>query len=258
MIRFFKYHGAGNDFVIIDDRGAVFPGDNLSLVQQMCDRHFGIGADGLMLLRNHAQYDFEMVYYNADGRLSSMCGNGGRCITAFAAHLGMIQSDCSFLAVDGVHRAEVLAKGLVRLEMNDVSSLKQLSDRAFFLDTGSPHYVEWRPDVMELNLVNEARKIRYSDRWAQEGVNVNFITKQDGAIRIRTYERGVENETLACGTGVTAAAIVANASDGVSSPVQVVASGGSLTVQFDEQEGVYSNVWKTGPTALVFEGGYNE
>lgn len=254
MIDFVKYHGAGNDFILIDDREEQFDTDNVSLIHQMCDRHFGIGADGLMLLRHHTDHDFEMIYFNSDGNWSSMCGNGGRCITSFAFDLGMIGSECAFMAVDGLHHARVLGEGGVALQMNDVTTIESLEDGAYFLDTGSPHYVIWRDDLESIDLINEARAVRYADRWAKEGVNVNFICPSNKGISIRTYERGVEDETLACGTGVTAAAIVAHHSRGLSSPMPVSAVGGALSVSFEVEQDKYVNVWKTGPTAKVFEG----
>lgn len=258
MIRFSKYHGAGNDFILVDDRNNVFPREDVqSLVALLCNRHFGIGSDGLMLLRDAAEADFEMVYFNADGRVSSMCGNGGRCIVAFASSLGMIGNSCEFIAVDGRHRATLIDAHTVSLEMSDVSHIEHLGEKKVFLDTGSPHYVELRKDVQGINMVEEARSVRYSDRFAAAGVNVNFMEMKNGAVHIRTYERGVEDETLACGTGVTAAAMAAHHWGLAASPVTVQAMGGRLEVSFTYRDGVYTDVWKTGPVQHVFEGTYS-
>lgn len=257
MIRFSKYEGAGNDFILVDDREQHFPdSDTQPLVSRMCDRHFGIGADGLMLLRKSSGLDFEMVYYNSDGRLSSMCGNGGRCITVFAHHLGLTGTEGTFVAVDGKHRARIEGSGSVSLEMKNVNTIEDLSKDAVLLDTGSPHYVERRNNINDIDIVTEARAIRYSARFAAEGVNVNFIEIKDGAVNIRTYERGVEGETLACGTGVVASALAADHWGLLASPVNVHAVGGSLSVAFDKENNMYSNIWKTGPVRHVFDGVY--
>ena len=189
MIHFYKYHGAGNDFILIDDRSNSFALDNQSLIEKMCDRHFGIGADGLMLLRNHADYDFEMIYYNADGKQSSMCGNGGRCIVSFAHYLGVISERTRFLAIDGAHEAIVHLSNSISLEMIDVASIEDLTDNSCLLDTGSPHYIEVRNNIANIDLATEARKIRYNDRFREKGVNVNFVELKDRIVHIRTYER---------------------------------------------------------------------
>lgn len=250
---FFKYEGAGNDFVLLDDRANEFDANDQGLIVRLCDRHFGIGGDGLMLLRKSTAADFEMVYFNADGRTSSMCGNGGRCIARFAADLGIIEREATFLAIDGMHKAEVLESG-VRLEMADVSSLEELEDGSLLLDTGSPHLIK-RVDSLQLeDFIEQARAIRYSRRFRSAGVNVNFVIETEEGLALRTYERGVENETLACGTGVTAAAIAQNHWDGKTREVKVRAVGGELAVSFDVNRGHYSNIWKTGPATFVFKG----
>lgn len=256
MIHFYKYHGAGNDFILIDDRNNSFASDNHTLIEKMCDRHFGIGADGLMLLRNHSELDFEMVYYNADGKQSSMCGNGGRCIVSFAHSLGVINKSTRFLAIDGAHEAIVHSANAISLEMIDVTAIEDLSKTSCLLDTGSPHYIELRSNIASIDLVQEARKIRYSDRFREKGVNVNFVELKDGIVYIRTYERGVEDETLACGTGVTAAAIAMNHWKMVGNEVKVKAIGGDLEVRFDHIESLYTKVWKKGPVKSVFEGNW--
>ncbi|MEQ9188282.1 MAG: diaminopimelate epimerase [Cryomorphaceae bacterium] len=253
-MEFYKYHGAGNDFILIDDRNGRFPDATDAFVSALCDRHFGIGADGLILLREIEGYSFEMVYFNSDGNLSSMCGNGGRCITRFAADLGIIETDAVFLAVDGPHHAKVNPDGTISLQMKDVLLIESLSPDASMLDTGSPHYVERSSNVQDKDMKVEGRRVRYNDRFAAEGINVNLIEWKEGELHIRTYERGVEDETLACGTGVTAAAIVAHLWGLAQSPVKVQAVGGALKVSFDVEHGVYKNVWKTGPAVRVFKG----
>lgn len=257
-MEFYKYEGAGNDFIIIDDRDKSFPETDFDLVKHLCDRHFGIGADGLMLLQLTEGYDFKMVYYNSDGNYSSMCGNGGRCITQFAHTLGMIQDKCRFLAVDGPHYAEVKADGLISLQMIDVNSIEVIDGSALLLDTGSPHYVKKVVGLDGLDLVMEGRKIRYNDRFKSEGVNVNFIEERDGALFIRTYERGVENETLACGTGVTAAAVAMAYWGDESSSINIKAVGGDLSVSLEKSKGSFQNIWKTGPATFVFKGQIEE
>jgi diaminopimelate epimerase len=255
-MEFSKYHGAGNDFVIIDDRSVSFDHTNQGLIAHLCDRHFGIGADGLMLLRNHPEYDFEMVYFNADGKPSSMCGNGGRCLVAFAYRLGVIQSKTTFMAVDGIHHAEVLSNDQVKLAMNDVETIIEPDADGLLIDTGSPHYLIRKPSIDQLDVFSEGRAIRNSDPFRKEGVNVNFLERKGNEVFIRTYERGVEDETLACGTGVTAAALAMAHWESMSSPIQVKAVGGVLSVDFERTANGFKNIWKTGPVQHVFDGQY--
>jgi diaminopimelate epimerase len=256
VITFEKYEGAGNDFILIDDRVRSFPVTNNDLVRRMCDRHFGVGADGLMLLRERAGFDFEMIYYNSDGQPSTMCGNGGRCIAQFAHALGVMADEGTFLAVDGPHQVRLVEHGLVALEMKDGLELNSLDDGALVMDTGSPHYVIRCNELADLDVVKAGKAVRYSDRFQAHGVNVNFVEWDGAVLHIRTYERGVENETLACGTGVTAAAIAAHRWGLTSSPVLLRAVGGELSVSFEERRGSYQNVWKTGPAKCVFKGEY--
>lgn len=258
MKAFHKYHGAGNDFILIDDREKTFDETDHVLIKSMCDRHFGIGADGLMLLRNHQELDFEMIYYNSDGHQSSMCGNGGRCIVSFAFSLGVIKNACSFMAIDGIHKAEVHDAELVSLEMIDVKAIEEYSDAACILDTGSPHFIQLCDSVDQLDLIAAAKKIRYNERFSAQGINVNFVETRGNKLHIRTYERGVENETLACGTGVTAAAIAMHYWNQSETAFQIEAKGGSLEVSFDVIDGNYLNVWKKGPVRKVFEGNWVE
>jgi diaminopimelate epimerase len=258
QLDFRKYHGAGNDFILVDDRaGADFPTNDVEWIARLCDRHFGIGADGLILLRNHPAYDFEMIYFNSDGRPSTMCGNGGRCIVAFARDLGIIRTaECRFLAADGPHGARLLPNGRVALQMTDVAEIETGED-FFFLDTGSPHYVRFVTDLAGVAVVPAARAIRYGDRFRTAGTNVNFVEPLATGLRIATYERGVEDETLACGTGVTAAALAHAARHKQYGPqaITVQAKGGMLEVRFDYRaDAGFQNVWLHGPAEFVFSG----
>lgn len=253
--KFYKYQGTGNDFIIFDNRKGAFNDLSTEKVMQLCDRRFGIGGDGLMLLNTHPNYDFEMKYYNADGRESSMCGNGGRCLVKFAYDMGMVKSTYKFLAVDGEHDAEVDFDGTVSLKMNDVQTI-HFHNNHFVLDTGSPHYVEITDDVMKLDVFGKGRQIRYSKEFAEKGINVNFVehTEEPDQIIVRTYERGVEDETYSCGTGVTAAAIVCHHNDNGFNRVEVKTKGGDLSVEYDKIGESYQNIWLTGPAVKVFEG----
>ena len=203
-IQFYKYHGTGNDFILIDNRKKEINLDTHQIAM-LCDRHFGIGADGLMMLENAAGYDFRMVYYNSDGNESTMCGNGGRCITAFAHKLGLIENHASFVAIDGVHHAKINADKNISLDMIDVTNIEHYEDH-LILNTGSPHYITWVKDTDKVDVFYEGRKIRNHERFQPKGININFVQRLNDGIKVRTYERGVENETLSCGTGVTAAA----------------------------------------------------
>jgi diaminopimelate epimerase len=258
LIPFHKYHGAGNDFILLDDReGKLTPYFDQPTIARWCDRHFGVGADGLMLLRNHPDYDFEMVYYNSDGAPSSMCGNGGRCIVRFAADLGILKENYHFLAVDGPHRANLLANGWVSLEMLDVTEVSQPKDDVFVLDTGSPHYITFRQDLSGVDVFREGRSLRNSPPYKEKGININFVSEGEEGLSILTYERGVEDETLACGTGVTAAAIAAIARAGVADGffhVPVKAKGGDLAVRGQLADGRFTNLWLEGPAVRVFGG----
>lgn len=253
---FYKYHGTGNDFIILEDKSSAFDIENAALIRSWCDRRFGIGADGLMLLRPDNEHDFEMVYFNSDGRQSTMCGNGGRCIVSFAHRLGWIDKKTTFRAIDGVHHAEVLEDGQVRLQMIDVSDV-EAGDHYYILDTGSPHYVTFEPLPEDEELVSKAQAIRYSDRFKEEGININFVVPQDNAIEVRTYERGVEAETYSCGTGVVAAAISTFLSGvlGQQQELTIVTKGGDLSVSFQlKDENRFTEVWLTGPAVAVYQG----
>jgi len=252
-IPFYKYQGTGNDFVLVDNRTSIFDRERRDIVASLCHRRFGIGADGFILLQNKEGYDFEMVYYNADGNESTMCGNGGRCIVQFAFDLGVINDKTHFLAIDGGHNAEV-KDGLVHLHMIDVKSINDLGENAYFLNTGSPHYVKQVEKLESFPIFEMGKNIRYSDAFAPGGTNVNFMEMQGDVLFVRTYERGVEDETYSCGTGVTAAAITA-VKHGASNPVSIKTLGGNLQVSFVQlDENNYSNIYLIGPAKRVFEG----
>jgi diaminopimelate epimerase len=244
-----KYQATGNDFVIIDNRESLFPTDDSSLIQKLCHRKFGIGADGLILLEKSEIADFIMKYYNADGSLGSFCGNGSRAIVHFARSLGLIESTGSFEAFDGLHKT-IIDGDLIQINMADVQNGIQLLNGTF-LDTGSPHYIEFVNDVENLDVVQLGKKLRYSSEFAPNGSNINFVEKiTENEIKVRTYERGVENETLSCGTGVTAAAIAASPEQ--INKVTVSTTGGQLSVEFEKFGDGYQNVWLKGPAELVF------
>jgi diaminopimelate epimerase len=252
-IPFYKYQGTGNDFVLIDNRTNIFDRERRDIVAQICHRRFGIGADGFILLQNKDGYDFEMVYYNADGNESTMCGNGGRCIVQFAYDLGVIDAETRFLAVDGPHDAQV-KNGLVYLHMIDVDAVNDLGSQAFFLNTGSPHYVKQVEQIEQYPIFEQGKSIRYSEAFKPGGTNVNFMEMQDKTLFVRTYERGVEDETYSCGTGVTAAAIAASRM-GATAPVAVKTLGGDLQVSFTQAgENKYKDIYLIGPAKRVFEG----
>ena len=254
-IQFFKYQGTGNDFVIIDNRSGKYSGLSMSQVRLICDRRFGVGADGLMLLNNHADYDFEMKYFNADGKESSMCGNGGRCLVRFAQDLGIMRTNYSFLASDGPHEASINIDGIVSLKMKDVPDI-DFRRSHFILNTGSPHYVEMTQNVMDVDVLKRGKEIRYSPEFEKEGINVNFVEQLDtpDKILVRTYERGVEAETYSCGTGVTAAALVCHHNDNGFNRVEVQTLGGHLSVEYDKIDDGFKNVWLNGPAEKVFDG----
>lgn len=259
-MHFEKYQGTGNDFVIIDNRQGLFKPDR-NTVEYLCDRKFGIGADGLMLLENEPGYDFKMVYFNADGNESSMCGNGGRCLTAYAFSKGVFKDKCRFLAIDGDHDAILLEdKGnhdyMVSLKMIDVNAVNTF-ENDLVIDTGSPHYLRFLTDVDKLDVYTEGYKVRNSEPFVKEGINVNFLEMKDGLLHVRTYERGVEDETLSCGTGVTAAALAA-AEKGMlngDNICKIQTKGGKLQVRFHKNgEGSFDDIWLEGPATFVFEG----
>ena len=253
-LHFYKYQGTGNDFVMIDNRTNTFPKEDTLLVNKLCDRRFGIGADGLILLEKGDTVDFTMVYYNADGNESSMCGNGGRCLVAFAKQLKVIKHKATFNAIDGLHHATI-KEGIVSLQMIDVTRIESNKSHAF-LNTGSPHHIEFVANVDAIDIQKRGKEIRYGAPYFDEGTNVNFVEVIDSStLKVRTYERGVEDETLSCGTGVTAAAIASYFEGKTTLPnTRISAQGGDLSVSFEEKNNDFYNVVLTGPATFVFEG----
>ena len=253
-MNFYKYQGTGNDFILIDDRSSSFK-SRQSEIERFCDRRFGIGADGLILLQNHDKFDFRMVYYNSDGHEGSMCGNGGRCIVRFAHDLGVFKTDTRFMAVDGLHEASV--EGLdISLKMSETKDVI-IKDGLHFYNTGSPHVVIYIDNLDDFDVFQEGKSIRYNEYWANNGgTNVNFLQVLDeNSIKVRTYERGVEDETYSCGTGVTACALDMNVTRGSSSPINILTKGGELNVSFERKlDGSFENIYLKGPAKRVFEG----
>lgn len=255
-LEFFKYQGAGNDFILVDNRKAGLNHAQPALLAQLCDRRFGIGADGIMFLQEKAGFDFEMIYYNGDGNPSSMCGNGGRCIVAFAKFLNIITEETNFLAVDGPHYAKISENGdWVSLQMIDVDTVKQ-DGEAYVLNTGSPHYVLATEGLSEKDVFAEGRSIRYNETYNSEGININFVEDLGGHYAVRTYERGVEDETFACGTGATAVALAMakhkNQTGNQATHIKVL--GGDLNIRFNFDGAKFTDIFLEGPAKLVFEG----
>lgn len=262
-IAFTKYHGTGNDFIIIDDRLNEFDHNNTQLIAKLCHRRFGIGADGLMLVRNHSQYDFEMIYFNADGAQSSMCGNGGRCIAHFAYSIGIgLNNELTFMAIDGLHNAKVLDENRIALGMINVDKIDIRDSKTYILNTGSPHYVRIFDETIEGDIVEKAKSIRYNSEFKTEGININFIHISSNSTQIRTYERGVEDETYSCGTGAVAAAITSFLSTSKvencdNTTINLNTLGGNLSVSFSYNNNQFSTILLTGPASKVFEGSIN-
>lgn len=259
-LNFLKYEGAGNDFILIDNRNETFSLlNNPEIIKKLCDRHFGIGADGLMVLQMKNGFDFEMLYFNADGREGSMCGNGGRCIVAFANHLKLIREETNFLAVDGPHYATISENGnWVSLQMIDVLDIKTDGD-AFVLNTGSPHYVLEVEDLASKDVYQDGKNIRYNETYSAKGINVNFVEDLGDHYFVRTYERGVENETFACGTGVTAVSMAMAKKKGLTGRIKnsIRVPGGNLNINFNYDGNSFNNVFLEGPATFVFEGSIN-
>ncbi len=266
-IYFQKWQGAGNDFIIIDNRNNQVGSLNPMIINKLCDRHFGIGADGLMLVVATSGYDFEMVYYNSDGYPAEMCGNGGRCIAAMASQSGIFTQKTTFLTTDGPHEAEVVSEGIIRLKMTDISNIQRVTlpklspsipETGVFLNTGVPHLVVFADDLTAVNVDAAGRTLRYLAQFSPAGTNVNFVKEEGSTLSVRTYERGVEGETLACGTGNVAAAIAAEwITDRGLSAYDCIAVGGRLKVSFNRQGTTsFTGVWLEGPAVKVFDGSF--
>lgn len=255
-LRFYKYQGAGNDFIMVDNRELTYQHNNPEKLAHLCNRRFGVGGDGIMFLEPADGFDFKMVYYNADGNPSSMCGNGGRCIVAFAKFLGVIDTETTFIAVDGPHYAKISDSGdWVSLQMIDVLKIER-DGNDFVLDTGSPHYVKFDKNVADKDVFNEGKAIRYNHTYKEKGININFVEAQTDHLFVRTYERGVEDETFACGTGVTAVALAnayANGNTGtIETPIKVL--GGNLNIRFNYDGKAFTQIFLEGPAKQSFKG----
>ena len=254
-IPFCKYQGTGNDFIMIDNRNNFFEIKNKSLVEKLCHRRFGIGSDGLILIENSLDADFFMRYYNSDGNEGSMCGNGGRCAISYANKLAIIKSETEFYAVDGLHKGIIHDDEKISLLMQDVSEIKSIKDD-FELNTGSPHYIVFVDNLENLNVFEEGRKIRYNNTYKKAGINVNFVQIINDKISVRTYERGVENETYSCGTGVTAVAIVCWSKNLISNKnkIEINTLGGLLELSLNENKNNYTSIWLKGQAIKSFTG----
>lgn len=258
QIHFSKYQGTGNDFILIDNRDKSFSSEDIILIEKLCDRRFGIGCDGLMLLENEEGFDFKMRYFNSDGKEGSMCGNGGRCIVAFAYHLKIIKDKTHFIAVDGEHYANISSQVdqlIVSLQMQNVSEIED-GENFYYLNTGSPHYTQFIENHENFDTFSKGKAIRYNDRFKEVGTNVNFISGDNNQIQVSTYERGVEDETYSCGTGVVASCISAKKQFNTeSNHFYVKTLGGNLEVYFDYKgENKFENIWLKGPATFVFDG----
>jgi len=256
---FYKYQGTGNDFILFDDRDRSFPSSDKLLIARLCHRRFGIGADGLILFQLTNEGIPYMQYFNSDGAESSMCGNGGRCFSRFLVDLKAAEDKLHFLAIDGPHNALVKEQGLVSLQMKEVQAIERLNANTFVLNTGSPHYVHFTNELITgIDMVEKGRAVRYSSAYAQEGINVNYVHKmEDGSLAVRTYERGVEDETYSCGTGVTAAAIALSELEPREFPhhaVRLGTPGGAFRVSYMREGNTISDVWLEGPALPVFQG----
>lgn len=250
---FNKYQGTGNDFIIIDNRDSHFNPSDVKLINKLCDRRFGIGADGLILISDHKELDFEMKYFNSDGNLGSMCGNGGRCTAHFAFMSGIAGRNQRFMGFDGIHLADI-EKEIVRLSMGDVAETK-LVDGNYFINTGSPHYVIFDNEIDNISVAVEGKKIRNSAPFAPGGTNVNFVELEKDGIYVRTFERGVEDETLSCGTGVTASAIASVLKGHFdTNSVNIRTKGGNLSVELEIVKERITNIRLCGPATFVFKG----
>jgi diaminopimelate epimerase len=251
---FNKYQGTGNDFIIIDNRNGSFDPGNIALINKMCDRRFGVGADGLILISENKPYDFEMKYFNSDGKAGTMCGNGGRCISHFAVSIGLAGKETRFIAADGIHEARI-NDNIVELKMNDVVDIRLIDDN-YFINTGSPHYMVFVKNAAETDVFEEGKKLRWSGDFAPGGTNVNFVEVTGKGIFVRTFERGVENETLSCGTGSTAAAIASVLAGHLdTNRIDVKTLGGDLSVSFEiVNNKEIRNIWLRGPAEFVFSG----
>ena len=262
QIDFYKYEGTGNDFVIIDNRELTFQKNDKTLIQNICDRKKGVGADGLILLENHDELDFSMIYFNADGSESGFCGNGSRCITHLSNNLNIINDNAKFNAIDGIHESKI-TNGRISVKMNDVlkSDIFKYNDKysTTFVDTGSPHLIRIYENIDSIDIVKEARELKLIYSEYTDGLNINFCQISDSKIKLRTYERGVEDETLSCGTGAVASAVFLKDSGLVSNDkIEILMKGGLLSVELNKEKNLFSDIWLSGEVNMVFKGVYNK
>jgi diaminopimelate epimerase len=255
IVNFHKYQGTGNDFVIIDLRNNNIHLNNQN-IKYICNRKFGIGSDGLMLINNHENYDFEMKFFNPDGS-SSFCGNGSRCAVLYSFHHGLIQRKCTFLTNDGVHKAQIINEDRVSISIKSPKEFNYLKNDSFEINTGSPHFIQFLSEINQLDFLSYCKSIRNSKSYKKKGINVNLVKAEKSNIIMRTYERGVENETLSCGSGVTAAALAFGYINSNINKVNVQTLGGDLTVEFNMKNNIFSNIYLSGPTSFVFKGELN-
>lgn len=255
-IPFYKYHGTGNDFILVNGlKHPAIADISNQQVASICERHFGIGADGFIILAKDANDGYQMIYYNSDGNKSTMCGNGGRCLAKFAFDLGLFEHDFLFQAIDGIHRARIYEDGQVELHMIDVDGFKKLNDNSYEIQTGSPHFVQFLDELDTKDIIPFGREVRYSEQYKTNGINVNLACLLGDVLHVRTYERGVEDETLSCGTGVTAAAICATDFYKLAvDKINISSKGGDLSISFKKRDSLFTNVLLTGPATFVYTG----
>jgi len=254
-VHFNKYQGTGNDFIIIDNRHKSLTFGKKKIVK-LCDRRLGIGSDGLILIENDEKAEFYMDFYNPDAS-QSFCGNGSRCAVAFAIQMGWVGENCEFRAIDGFHKAKRNGES-IHISLADVIAYEKRGED-YIINTGSPHYIRMVENANDIMIIKEARDIRYNESFRKDGINVNFVEtisfkKESPCIKMRTYERGVEDETLSCGTGVTAAAIAMSIEQDWNESVNVSTKGGELQVTFEKEKDHFSNIWLSGPAIKVFDG----
>ena len=255
ILNFYKYQGTGNDFIIIDIRNLKYNFEEKDF-KKLCDRKFGIGADGVMLIGLHDKFDFHMQFYNPDGS-TSFCGNGSRCAVLYCFHQGLCQRKTSFLTNDGPHHAEILNSNEVKISLISPIKVDKLDNGDFKANTGSPHYVKFTDNMKNEDFISKCREIRYSDDFKDEGINVNFVLEKNQGIQVRTYERGVENETLSCGSGVTAAALSFASWKSLNNIINVKTKGGDLKVEYKLMDMAFEDVYLIGPAHYVFRGEFD-
>lgn len=256
-VKFFKYQGTGNDFIIIDLRKLnINININKETVKKICDRKYGVGSDGLMLINNKKNYDFEMVFYNPDGS-KSFCGNGSRCAVLYNFHQGLIQKKCSFYTNDGPHQGHIYEGEIVKISILGPVTVKKLLNGDYQANTGSPHYIQFRSSWESLDFITHCRSIRNNIQYKDKGINVNLVKSQNQELFMRTYERGVENETLSCGSGVTAAALAYAIQNDISNKLSLNTLGGQLFVEFEKKDTTFTEIFLSGPSSFVFSGEIN-